>query len=288
MANPLLRALAALPLSWNHAIGVALGRLVYRLDRQYAARLRENLAISGIAAGGRDYARLLDASVAEAGKAATELLIAWLRPPEEVRALTRECVGWEHVENALARGKGIIFVTPHLGGYDIAGRYLASKLPITIMFRPPKLSWVAKLMTEGRRDPNATLAPADRSGVRLLLKTLKGRGNALILPDQAPSQGEGVWVDFFGRPAYTMTLIGRLHEATGAEVLMFFGERLAKGRGFRVWIRPLAEPLAADAGVAARQINAAVEALIRQCPSQYLWSYNRYKIPAGAKPAAGA
>ena len=280
------RALAALPLRWNHRVGSLLGRIIFFLDKRYAIRLEENLARSGVAGDDAGFKALLKQNVRESGKAFTEVLLAWLRPAEEVAALVSDCQGWDHVDVALVRGKGIIFVTPHLGCFDIAGRYLTSRLPVTFMYSPPRLQWAADLMNEGRQRMNATMAPADRRGVRMLLKTLKLGGNICILPDQAPSQGEGVWEDFFGRPAYTMTLIGRLQQATDADVLMFFGERLADGAGYRVWIKSLASPLQADAQRAARQINAAVEELVRQCPAQYLWSYNRYKVPAGAPPAS--
>jgi len=249
--------------------------------------MRDNLAQSHIARDSQHFDELLRESVKESGKAATEVLIAWLRPAEEVAALVQDCRGWEHIEKSLQRGRGTILVTPHLGCFDIAGRYLTGRLPITFMYSPPKQTWAAKLMNEGRSRMNATMAPADMRGVRMMLKTLKQGGNICILPDQAPSQGDGVWSDFFGRPAYTMTLIGRLQQSTDADVLMFFGERLADSTGYRVWIDPLDKPLDPSPEKAARQINAAVEKLVRQCPTQYLWSYNRYKKPANAphKPA---
>lgn len=284
MANFLFRTLAALPLRWNHRAGSALGCLAFLLDRQYAKRLRENITLSRIATDDTQLKGLIRDNIHESGKAFSEVLIAWLRPAAEVAALVRECRGWEHVQVALGRGRGIIFVTPHLGCFDIAGRYLTGRLPVVFLYSPPRLKWAADLMSQGRERMNATMATPDRAGVRLLLKTLKQGGNICILPDQAPSQGDGVWVDFFGRPAYTMTLIGRLQQATDADVLMFFGERLPEGAGYRVWLRPLAAPLAADQSISARQINAAVEDLVRQCPTQYLWSYNRYKAPAGAPP----
>lgn len=259
---------------------------MFTLDKSYAQRLRENLTTSRIAEDTDQLNKLLRESIAESGKAATEALVAWLRPAEEVAALVADCRGWEHVEAAIQRRCGIIFVTPHLGCFDIAGRYLTQRLPVTFLYRPPKLRWAAELMHQGRQRMNATMAPADVRGVRELLKTLKRGGNICVLPDQAPGQGEGVWADFFGRPAYTMTLIGRLQQSTGAEVLMFFGERLAKGKGYRLWIKPLAAPLTTDPVTAARQVNAAVEDLVRLCPAQYLWSYNRYKTPAGASPRA--
>ena len=284
MANLFLRAFAALPLSWNHRIGALLGRLTYAYDQRYAKRMRENLATSRIAPDPWTFNRLLRESIMESGKAATEVLVAWLRPATEVAALTIDCQGWERVDTAVQGKRGIIFVTPHLGCFDIAGRYLTGRLPVTFMYSPPRQKWAAELMRQGRERMNATMAPTDLRGVRVLLRTLKQGGNICILPDQAPGQGEGVWADFFGRPAYTMTLIGRLQQVTGATVLLFFGERLPHGKGYRVWIKPLAGPLVVEPAAAARQINAAVEDLVRQCPAQYLWSYNRYKAPAGATP----
>lgn len=109
-----------------------------------------------------------------------------------------------------------------------------------------------------------------------------------MLPDQVPSQGDGEWADFFGRPAYTMTLVGRLQEATGAAIVFCYAERLARGAGYRLHLHPLEEPLPADRHLAARKVNEGVERLIRECPTQYLWGYNRYKRPAGAPPAPTA
>jgi KDO2-lipid IV(A) lauroyltransferase len=100
-----------------------------------------------------------------------------------------------------------------------------------------------------------------------------------VLPDQAPGEGEGVWVDFFGRPAYTMTLLRRLQQASGATMIMTVAERLPHGRGYRLRARAL-PPEAFDEAA----LNRAVEEEVRRCPAQYLWAYNRYKIPAGAEP----
>jgi KDO2-lipid IV(A) lauroyltransferase len=109
-----------------------------------------------------------------------------------------------------------------------------------------------------------------------------------MLPDQVPGKGEGAWLPFFGRPAYTMTLAARLAE-TGATVLLAYGERLHYGAGFHLKLFALSAPLEGDLMQRAAQLNRELEALIRQCPEQYLWGYNRYKVPAGATaPAADA
>ena len=264
--------LALLPLGVLHGLGALLGRLTYAASAQYAVRTRENLRQAGIPQ------ELLAAVVAETGKSAAELPWIWRRPYEEVLGKVRACVGIEHIEAARAQGKGIVFLTPHLGCFEISALYAAQRMPITVLYRPPKLGWLDGVMRAGRERGQAKLAKADVSGVRLLYKALK-RGEAIgLLPDQVPSRGEGEWADFFDKPAYTMTLVGRLAENSGATVLIAYSERLPKGEGYVIHVEPLALDFSRSVPA---QINAALERMIRACPAQYLWSYNRYKIPAG-------
>jgi len=118
--------------------------------------------------------------------------------------------------------------------------------------------------------------------VRTLFKALR-RGEAIgLLPDQVPAHGEGEWADYFGKPAYTMTLAGRLLESSGARVLLSYVVRRPRGEGYDIHFAPL--DLKKDMPFT-RQINLALEKIIRTCPSQYLWSYNRYKAPPGSLPA---
>jgi len=222
---------------------------------------------------------LLHAAIAETGKGATELLAVWFGPDRTVRQLVVDCERWNVVEAALARGNGIIFLTQHLGCFEISSLYGAQRMPLTILYRPPRKIWLEPLMVAGRSRWQAVVAPANLRGVRMLYRAL-ARGEAVgLLPDQAPGVGEGVWADFFGRPAYTMTLVTRLQRVSDAAVIMAFAERLHDGRGYRLHLEPLATGDLDEAG-----LNRAIEAQVRRCPAQYLWSYNRYKIPAGAPP----
>jgi len=145
-------------------------------------------------------------------------------------------------------------------------------------------------LTDGSRArPGLATAPATLAGVRQMIRALR-RGEAVgLLPDQVPPEGMGVWVPFFGRPAYTMTLAARLIQQTGAVPLLIWGERLAHGAGYRVRVSALGEDLPATDPTQAESaavINRAMERLIRQCPGQYLWGYNRYKTPRAADPSA--
>jgi KDO2-lipid IV(A) lauroyltransferase len=231
-------------------------------------------------------------NAAEIGKGVTELAWALFRSDHAV-ARVRKRYGWEAVERLRAANRPIVFVTPHLGSYDVAGRYLWKHLPILAMYRPHKIFWVDQLLREGRNTgaaPDGTnVAPANMAGVRMVLKHLRRGGCSVVLPDQVPGIGEGEWVEFFGRPAYTMTLLGRLQEASGAALVFCYAERLPRGEGYAMHFSALAEPLPADRREAARRVNAEVEKLVRTAPTQYLWGYNRYKRPAGAPPSpAGA
>jgi len=277
----LFRLLAWLPLRMLHSLGALFGRLTYAASAQYAARSRGNLRQAGLTGSEVEYQNILSATIAESGKGITELAWVWGRPYDEVVGKVRECIGLEHIVAAQAHGKGIIFLTPHLGCFEISALYAAQRVPITVLYRPPKLGFLEGVMRSGRERGQARLAKADVGGVRLLYKALK-RGEAVgLLPDQVPSRGEGAWANFFGRPAYTMTLAGRLAKSSDATVLIAYSERLPHGQGYVIHVEPLPLDFAAPVP---QQINAALEHVIRACPAQYLWSYNRYKIPRGVAP----
>jgi Kdo2-lipid IVA lauroyltransferase/acyltransferase len=271
----LFRILSRLPLSLVHRLGGWLGWLTYLLSPTYRRHVRENMAQAGIDAS------LRGAAAAEAGKQMVELARIWLRTLAETNAQVVEVCGWEHVEAAQQAGKGIVFMTPHLGCFEITAQYYSAFGDVTVLYRPPRQASIRQMILDGRKREHLHLAPADLSGVRALIKALK-KGEAVgMLPDQAPKVGEGVWLKFFGKPAYTMTLAARLTE-TGATTLMAWGERLPRGRGYRLHFHPPRQPLSGTTVERAQQINLEIEALVRECPTQYLWGYNRYKQPGGA------
>jgi KDO2-lipid IV(A) lauroyltransferase len=277
----IFRVLTSLPLSWLHSLGALLGHFMFVMSKQYAARTEENLRQSQLATNESHYAALLNQTISEAGKGIVELPWVWGRPLEQVCATVQSCKGWEHMEAAHARGKGIILLTPHWGCFEVVGLYVGQRLPLTCLYRSPKQAWLETIMRGGRERGLAKLATADVSGVRLLFKALK-RGNAIgLLPDQVPSNGEGEWIEFFSRPAYTMTLSGRLAQSSGATIVLAYAERLPHGRGYAMRIEPLSLDFNQSVPL---QINAALERVIATAPAQYLWSYNRYKIPSGVIP----
>ena len=277
----LFDVLARLPLSILHRLGALLGWVIYLASGRYASRLLENLYKAGVARSEAEARRMLHANVREMGKGIMELPWVWRRSLGSVVASVQQCHGWEYFEAAHAQGKGVIVLTPHIGCFEVIGLYIAARQPMTCMYRPPRWKFLDTLMHEGRERGQMKLAPTDMGGVRQLLKTLKRKEVIGVLPDQVPGNGEGEWSSFFGRPAYTMTLVGRLAEASGAAVVMCHCVRLPRGMGYELHFTPVSFESTASVPV---QMNTALEAVIRTCPEQYLWSYNRYKVPRGALP----
>ncbi len=281
MLVPLFRFLSLFPLPFLHGLGAALGWLVYLAAPSYRRRLRENLRQAGFAAH-------LPAAVAEAGKSIVELPFIWCAAPARV-ARHASLENWQLVQETLDSGRGIVFLTPHLGCFEIVAQQIALRTPLTVMYRPPRKAALKPLIEGARARHNLMLAPANMSGVRILAKCLKKGQPIGLLPDQVPQEGEGVWAEFFGRRAYTMTLPAKLAQMGKARVIVTYAERLPRGRGYRVHFVALDASLEGTAAEQAQIINTAMEELIARCPAQYFWSYNRYKVPSGAPPQdAGA
>ena len=196
----------------------------------------------------------------------------------------------ELLQAKLDRGRGLVLLTPHLGSFEVSAQAYAEAFgrqrPITVLYRPARKRWLRELEETARARPALATAPATLAGVRQMLRALKRGDTVGLLPDQVPPAGMGVWVPFFGQPAYTMTLAARLVQQTGAEVALLWTERLADGRGYLVHAQDLPQPLPERGDEAsALVINQAMEDVIRQCPRQYLWGYHRYKQPRQQEPA---
>jgi len=273
MLVPIFRFLSIFPLSFLHALGAALGWVVYLSSPSYRRRMRANMTQAG-------YAQHLSAAVAEAGKSIVELPFIWCADPKRVsRHATDE--NWAVVQTELDAGRGIVFLTPHLGCFEIVAQEIALRTELMVMYRPPKKEALKPLIEGARARDNLLLAPATMSGVRMLAKFLKKGKPIGLLPDQVPQEGEGVWAKFFGRDAYTMTLPAKLAQLGDATIIVTYAERLPGGKGYVIRFVPFDRTLDGDAAQQAQAINSAMERLIARNPSQYYWSYNRYKVPAG-------
>lgn len=277
----IFQLLAKLPLPILHQLGNLLGRLAYYVVPRDRKRIADNLVIAKLPHDKRMIIRVLQ----ETAKGGLELSIAFFRQPEEISALFQKVEGWEYVEQALAKRQGLLLITPHLGSYDLAGRYISERLPfsLTAMYKPSKLKAMDDIMQAGRQRGKGRTAPTNLQGVKQIMKALRQGEATIVLPDHVPDplEGDGVWVKFFERDALTMTLAGKLAQVKNVCPLFFVGERLPHGKGFTLHIAPLSGSLNGDKAHDAQIINDNVEAWIRRFPEQYLFAYNRYKDPTG-------
>lgn len=277
MLHLLLKLLSWLPLSTLQTIGRVAGRLVFALPGRYRNRLIANAKQAGY-----DDPAMHKLAAAEAGATFMELPWVWFR--------TRECLDKvidDHESlllEARASGRGILYLTPHLGSFEMAARYGAQHTPLTVMFRPPRKLFLRPILGIMRNASGVTAIPADLKGVRHFVKALKRNEAVGMLPDQVPRQGEGIWAPFFGREAFTVTLPGKLAKMTNAIVVVAACERLPNGQGWRIHSRRAPDELPATPREQAMLFNDMMQDLIEQFPTQYLWGYYRYKIPKGVAP----
>ena len=272
-----LNIVAALPLVVVQAFGALLGLLAYLGSKQYRSLFRPQYEAVVKA---RNLPLKLWEAVRASGMLFSDSLWIW-RNPQKALSLV-EIQNWDLVEQAIQEGHGLVMLTPHLGGFEIIPRVLAKHFPATILYRPSRQEWLNEVVEEGRAYPNMHFVPTNLNGVRQMTRALT-RGEAIgILPDQVPSGGEGVWVPFFGRPAYTTPLPARLANRNNTPVVMFTAKRKSIGRGWLMQATRLA-PFNEDATIAAAELNRAIENAVLLAPEQFIWSYNRYKHPTGAE-----
>ncbi len=282
----LLRGFARLSLPVNHRIGAALGRLLHRYSRELRRIAETNVRLCFPELDTAAQERLVYQTLVETGKTMTELGPLWLWDKARVSALVNESCGEEVLSAALAEGRGAIMVSPHLGAWEIMGLYLSIHYGITSMYKPPHIEALNGVMRAARERTGARLVPTDAGGVRSLMQALKKGGLVGLLPDQDPGRGGGEFAPFFGIDANTVTLVSRLAQKSRAPVIFCYAERLADGAGFRPHFHRAAPAIAEpDLAVSLRAMNEAVEALVRSNPSQYQWSYRRFRTRPEGAPA---
>ena len=269
---PLLRLLAD---------GVA--RLSVAIDGREARVARRNLELirPDLDAAARE--RLVRDIVRTTARQAFETLRLWTRPATRNLADIAQVHGQALFDAALADPRGLIVAAPHMGNWELLNQWLATKTPLAILYRPPESAIGEAFLRRVRANAGGDVEQvrAEAAGVRTLLKRLQKGGVVGILPDQQPKAGEGEFAPFFGKPALTMTLLGRLAARSDARVLFAWCERLPGTSPPRFALHVEAAPEAvgdADPVRAVTALNAGIEAIARRDFSQYQWTYKRYTL----------
>lgn len=269
-----------LPLSAAQGLGGLIGRIAFLVPNKerWIARINIKTCLPELDSVQRE--ALLRDSMIETAKGLVEMPVVWASPPSRWIDRMQSGEGAGLFEAAMLQGKGVIAVGPHLGNWEVGLHYLTSLAKVTAIYRPPRQEGLDALLKQGRSKGGATLVPATPRGVKSLYGALKRGEMMALLADQQPKaagrQG-GAFAPFFGHPALTMVLVGRLARKTGAPVLFWFAERLPKAEGYRMhWFEASEEIYSEDPEKTAEALNRGLETCIRKAPAQYLWSYKRF------------
>ncbi len=273
----LVRLLAWLPVRAVDWSGALIGRALWRLDSRMARTTRTNLTIAFPELCDDERQRLGRRSLEQTCALALEAAAVWGSKVEHVLKRVVSVQGRELIGAAIARGRGVSVLAPHLGNWEIANLYVARHCGVTALYQPSGDVPLDDLVRKFRERGGSRMKVAGTGGIRSVLKALKGGQCVGVLPDQVPVPKQGVVVEFFGHAALTMTLVHRLALRTGARVVCVYAQRLDNG-AFSIRFRDVADELYdCDPSVSAQAMNDAVERCVREAPEQYQWEYKRFR-----------
>ena len=279
-----LRLLGLLPFRLNRALATALGGLLARLSTEAREVTRINLSLC--LPDHPDREALVRESLVESVKNTFEIARFWSKPEDGLQRVVSE-QGDGPLREAVANKEPILILAPHLGCWEVLNFWLAREFGLHAMFAPSGLPELDALVKQGREHFGTTMYPATARGVAGLGRAMRKGALTAILPDQVADRRSGRFAPFFGQPAYTGTLSCKLVKQTNARVFMAWARRLPGDEGFEIRVRP-ADPDIHDEDLdhALKAMNRSIEALILEDPSQYLWSYKRFRRqpPGGTLP----
>jgi KDO2-lipid IV(A) lauroyltransferase len=281
LALGLLRCLVWLPYRAQLASGRLLGAVAWLLARRRRRIAAVNIALCFPELAAAEQRQLLRAHFTALGIGVIEIAMSWWESPRRLQRLVR-LDGLEHLQRALAAGRGVILLSAHFTTLEIGGRLLALTAPFHVMYREHKNPVIERVMRSARIRNYDRAIP--RHDLRALLRSLQGNMPVWYAPDQDHGVKHSLFVPFFGIPAATITATSRLARTSGAAVVPFIPTRLADGSGYRLTLYPALDDFpGASPEADICRINALLEACIREQPAQYLWVHRRFKTrPPGA------
>lgn len=281
----LMKLMAALPFGWQLAAGGHIGRWIGRIARRRRRIAETNLRLCFPERSALERNRMLEAHFAALGIGLFETAMAWWAPDDKLCGLAR-IEGVEHLEQALARGKGVLLLTGHFTMLELGARFITWHQPFHAMYRSHKNRLYEAVMRR-ERERRSRLPPLPHEDVRGLLRAFKKGRAVWYAPDQNHGVRNSVFVPFFGVTACTVMATSRLAALSGAAVVPYFPKRLPGRAGYEVVILPALEHFpSGDLEADTRRTNELLERYIREAPEQYLWVHRRFKTqpPGVASP----
>lgn len=267
-----------LPLSINRWLGRWLGRIIYFTRRRHCRTSFRNLFHCFPNISEKEIKKLVYQSSLHSGMVMTESFWIWQQSKETIIGKIEGVEGKELIDTALTNNQGVLLIGPHSGSWELITFWCGLHFNTAAMYRRTKLETLDQIILNGRQKTGAKLISGERNNARKILTHLKQRNLFIILADQEPEKGSGMYANFFGKPAYTMTLPKKLVEKTDAQLLLFYIERTKKGFYVRI-IEPSDLRVDAPLETYLHSMNNNLEAIIRSNMPQFEWGYKRFKTP---------
>lgn len=270
----LLATMSYLPYRLQLSIGRAIGLLLHKVARSRRYVVEVNIGLCFPEKNTEEQRQLVRQIFIDNGIGLMETMIAWFRNPAYLKDRT-EYRGFEKVDDALARGQGIMLLGAHYSMLDLAGALTVNRIPVSVSYRPqnnPVLNFVMERSRARLYEGCFT-----RKDIRGFIRTLKSGGVLWYAQDQDLGRKNSIFADFFGIPAATITATSRIAKAGHALVLPITYVRKPDNSGYVVTIHDDIGIPSGDDEQDARLANAFLETQLRRCPSQYLWLHKRFK-----------
>jgi len=284
-----VKTIGALPRPLARAVGIALGQTVYLLHAKLRRVGMRNLALAFPEKSAGERRKIVRRVFTSLGRQFAEVCLFPRYTRENVnRTVTYD--GYENFDRASQRGKGVLFLTGHVGGWELSA--FAHSLyghPLHFVMRPLDNSYLDALVRRYRTMHGNTPILKD-DPARELLRAMKAGATVGILIDTNMTPPEGVFVDFFGIPACTASGLARIALRTDAAVVPGFTIWDPVLRKYRLRFDP-AVPLIRtgnnDADIVANtaQFTKVIEEVVRRYPDQWLWVHRRWKTRPPGQPA---
>ncbi|EPJ48566.1 MAG: hypothetical protein OFPI_28510 [Osedax symbiont Rs2] len=278
--------MALLPLAVCQSFGRLLAKLMYsqKHSRSYTVSKRNiDSCFPALSVGDKE--RLLKSSLEHTAMSYAEMGMSWLWPTSMSLATVTSVKGEQLLIDAVAQGRGVLIIAPHIGNWEVLNLFASDRYAITVLYKQPKLQFFDWLINKMRKRLGGDMAPANAAGVKKLIKKLRGNGVIAILPDQEPATGSGQFSAFFQHPAYTMTLLSQLAKKTQCKVIAGVALREQGGKGFAIEFSEVDPQInSSEMSVSLAVLNNTIESIAAANPEQYQWEYKRFKKPP---PGAG-
>ena len=257
-------------------------RFLLIIDSDVAKISRVNIQLCFPELSEREVSALVRQSLADMVLLVFEFAQMAYWPEQELMAQIQSVEGEGLLKQAYNSDRGVLLLVPHFGNWELLCAFLGLNYSFAALYAPPKVAALEPAILATRDRFGGELFAIDTAGMRSILRVLKKGKLVAILPDQVPDRSAGVYADFFGHPALTMSLVHRLIEKTAPDVIIGSVQRKKSdgGYGYVARFESLVDSIEGlDAQGCAEVLNRSIERVVRRAPEQYQWEYKRFKRP---------